>query len=133
MERPVYLSRATPFIANLLTGFALQRQTELVDFIKRRITGLSKNGSTSVKGYTSSLETLCITPQTIPTNDAGRHLVDAQWLMKGSCIRRITSEHAFDVEAQVIDLASLKPRILILLSILSDSKSDLSFWLKATL
>ena len=137
MERPVYfVSSNTHSIANLLTGFALQRQTELVDFIKQEdYLDLFEEWEHIRKGdIPSSLENfMYYALKRYQQTDAGRHLVDAQLAYeKEVCIRRITSEHAFDVEAQVIDLASLKPQDFDpRLSILSDSKSDLSFLAKS--
>jgi hypothetical protein len=115
MERPVYfISSNTHSVANLVTGLALQRQAELAEFI-----GKGDNAELLQEWNHIREGDLPSNPENFmyyvlkkyQQTEAGRPLVETQLACEqANGIIRITSEHAFDVEAQVIDLGRLKPQ-----------------------
>jgi hypothetical protein len=113
MERPVYfISSNTHSIANLVTGLALQHQAELVEFIGKGDNSnlLEEWNQIRDGGVPSSPENLMYyLLKKYQQTPSGRRLVEAQAdLERARGITRISSEQAFDVEAQVIDLSRLK-------------------------
>jgi len=114
MQRPVYfISSNTHSVVNLVTGLALQHQAELVEFISKgdNPDQLEEWNQIRDGGIPSSPENfMYYILKKYQQTDAGERLVQAQSAIEQACgITRISSEHAFDVEAQVIDLARLKP------------------------
>lgn len=113
-ERPVYfVSSNIHSLANLLSGFALQYRDELAAYIER-------SGNIELKeewqeihagNVPSSLENfLNYVLKKYQATPEGQRLVQMQREHELACgITRIPSEHSFDVEAQVIDLAKLRP------------------------
>ena len=112
LERPVYfISSNTHSIVNLLTGFAIQQREILEKYLKN-------DGDSDLQ-----MEWEDIKERNVPSNignflyyvmkkyqqtDEGKYLVDQQREYEEACgIKRIPSEHSFDVEAQVIDLSKL--------------------------
>ncbi|GAP17405.1 DUF6909 family protein [Levilinea saccharolytica] len=116
-ERPVYfVSSNTHAIPNLITGFAFRVQEELIAYLEKegdpalleeweRIrSGQFADGRGNFLYYL--LKKYQATPQ-------GRKLIEAQLAAERDCgITRIRSTHSFDVDAQVIDLARVKPQWL---------------------
>jgi hypothetical protein len=114
-ERPVYfVSSNTHSLANLITGFALQHQQELLDF-------LEESGDTHLREEWKDIES-----EEVPSSrenffyyllkkylatDAGEELKalqQEQWQALG--ILHVDSEHSFDLDAQVIPLAAVDPQ-----------------------
>ena len=113
LERPVYfVSSNTHSMANLLSGYALQHEDELVSFLSKSAnarlleewTGI-QNG---VKGNRENF--LYYVLKKFQQSDEGRFAVEAQLQdERAAGITRIPPVHALDIEAQVIDLAKLNP------------------------
>lgn len=116
-ERPVYfISSNTHSAVNLISGFALQKQEELVEFI-------GKSGDTDLvhewediqaSDVPSSRENfLYYVLKKYQQTSEGERLIDEQLEYERSCgIIRVPNERCFDIEAQVIDLANLNPGTL---------------------
>lgn len=116
-DRPVYfISSNTHSIPNLLTGFALAQENRLTTFLD------------SVGDADLLAEWRDINHEEVPSRPEnflyyilkkyqatpeGRDLLDAQAEFEEQYgIHRFPSEHAFDVEAQIIDLAALNPETI---------------------
>ncbi len=115
MERPVYfISSNTHSIANLLTGLASQRKAELLEFLGQGDNSSLLNEWNQIRDgdLPSSPENfMYYVLKKYQQTEAGQHLVAAQLAEEQARgMVRISSEHAFDVEAQVIDLSRLKPQ-----------------------
>ncbi len=119
-QRPVYfISSNTHSLANLLSGFAEEKQPELMEFIKRpENASLKANWREITDGLVpTSRENFMyyllkkyqgVYPECIQEQHAAE---------KRSGFWRIPSEHSFDLEAQVVDLncldvSRLDPRLL---------------------
>lgn len=116
-DRPVYfISSNTHSIPNLLTGFALAHEERLTVYLN------------SVGDADLLAEWRDINHEEVPSRPEnflyyilkkyqatpeGRDLLDAQAEFEEQYgIHRFPSEHAFDVEAQIIDLAALNPETI---------------------
>lgn len=111
-HRPVYfVSSNTHSLLNLLSGFALLHQDELIDYIHRSgSTGLVNEWHDLQNGIVpSSRENfLYYVLKKYQQTPEGRHLVKQQQKHEASLgIVRLPSRQSFDVEAQVISLRSL--------------------------
>jgi hypothetical protein len=116
-SRPVYfVSSNTHVLPNLLTGFALRHETELIDYVRRE-------GGSELQIEWARIEAgqvrssrenfLYYVLKKYQQTPAGHALIQAQLTAEQEAgILRIPSEHAFDVEAQVIDLQKLNPEHL---------------------
>lgn len=113
-QRPIYFISSNPHsIPNLLTGFALIHQNRLTDYLKN-------DGDEALL-----LEWRDISQEEVPSRPEnflyyilkkyqataeGADLIATQAAYEDQHgIHRIPSEHAFDVEAQIIELSSLNP------------------------
>lgn len=116
-HRPVYfVSSNTHSLVNLLTGFALLHQEELVRYIEQPHNQdlyfewkdiLDRHVPSSQENF------LYYVLKKYQTSEAGQELVAAQRAHERSLgISRVPSEHSFDVEAQVIEIASLSAAYL---------------------
>lgn len=117
LDRPVYfVSSNTHSLANLVSGFALQRQEELVRFVEHPDNPLMLAEWQDIQSRESSSikeNFLYYTLRKYKRTPAGSRLVTEQLAHEQECgIVRIASEHSFDVDAQVIDLAQLKPEFM---------------------
>ena len=116
-HRPVYfISSNTHSIPNLLSGFALLYQERLTEYIKSagEETLLAEWQDISREEVPSRPENfLYYVIKKYQATQGGKDLVAAQeeYEIKFG-IHRIPSEHAFDVEAQIIDLSSLNPETI---------------------
>lgn len=115
MDRPVYfISSNTHSLTNLLTGFALQRRDELLAFLERKENkDLKAEWEDIVNGQiASSTENfLYYVLKKYQQSNEGRHLIGEQQKTEQEAgIVRVPSRQYFDVEAQLIDLARLKPQ-----------------------
>jgi hypothetical protein len=117
VNRPVYFISSNPHsFANLLSGFTLRCQKELIDYVQkpenpelyemwRDIDGGSESPNLENYFY-YVMKKYQQTPE-------GAHLVVEQKEIESTLgITRIPSEYSFDVEAQVMDLSKLDPRCL---------------------
>lgn len=114
MERPVYfVSSNTHSIANLLTGYALRREADLVKFIESELEGDIKeewrkieNGQ--VKANRDNFFYYLL--KKFQNSPAGRGSSEEQAKAEREAgIVRVISERTFDVEAQVTELRKLDP------------------------
>ncbi len=114
LQRPVYfVSSNIHSLPNVLSGFALLQRQRLVGFLEQEENGdLLEEWTTILEGRVpSSAENfLYYVLKKYQQTPAGQSLIAMQQAMEQECgITRIVNEHAFDVEAQVIELARLKP------------------------
>jgi hypothetical protein len=111
-ERPVYfVSSNTHSLANILSGFALQKEAQLVQFLDRPgNSGLRNEWRDIQKGAKKSSREnfLYYLLKRSEQNPEGHKLlkeqIDHERILG---IQRITSRRVFDVEAQIIDLSKL--------------------------
>lgn len=113
-NRPVYfVSSNTHSLVNLVTGFAFQHEEELIQFLEAADSAelLQEWQDIRTRNIPSNRGNfLYYVLKKYQKTEAGRHL----WEKQLECerqhgITRILSQHSFDVEAQVIDLARLSP------------------------
>jgi hypothetical protein len=117
MERPVYfVSSNTHSIANLLTGYALRREADLVKFIETELDGDIKeewqkieNGQ--VKANRDNFFYYLL--KKFQNSPSGRGSSEEQAQAEREAgIVRVISERTFDVEAQVIELSKLDSALM---------------------
>jgi len=123
LDRPVYfISSNTHSITNLLSGFALENQKRLVDFIEKNADlNLQEEWKCLQESDCgSSLENFLYYAlkkyQQVPEGKGS--ITEQMAREKEFGIQRIPSEHSFDVEAQVIqlnklDFENLDPRLFV--------------------
>lgn len=114
-DRPVYfVSSNTHSLANLLSGFALQREEKLVDYIQSEGSTLLKQEYADIleRNVPSSRENFLY--YTLKKYEQRHPDVEEQRLdhEKTTGIQRIPSQHVFDVEFQVVELNALRPEWL---------------------
>lgn len=116
-ERPVYfVSSNTHSMLNILSGFAMQRQEQLVQFLE--VPGnaglLNEWKDIQANRVDSSRENfLYYVLKKYQQSPEGRHLVREQQSHEKSLnILRVRSKRSFDVEAQIIDIARLQPSVM---------------------
>jgi hypothetical protein len=114
-ERPVYfISSNTHSLINPLSGFALQHRDELYRYLNRKENRILLQEWESIQNgqISASQENfLYYILKKYEGTTEGRHLVHAQQVQEDeSGIQRIPSEHYFDVEAQIVELARLNPQ-----------------------
>jgi hypothetical protein len=113
-ERPIYfISSNTHSVINMLSGFALRREDELVQFLRECTDGELQAEYVDIQAQQvrSSLENFLYyvlrkyleTPQGRPAAWKAREEEEAQ-----VGIRHIDSRHVFDVAAQIIELRELR-------------------------
>ena len=111
-----FVSSNTHSLVNLVSGFALQRQEELVRFVEHPGNPLMLAEWKDIQSRESSSikeNFLYYILRKYKRTPAGSRLVTEQLAHEQECgIVRIASEHSFDVDAQVIDLAQLKPEFM---------------------
>lgn len=113
-QRPVYfVSSNTHCLPNLLTGFALRTRQELIEFLHRpqNASLLAEWNDIQAREVASSEENFLYYVlkkyQSSPSGAevANRQRIDEQYVG----LTRVPSEHSFDVEAQTIQVAHLRP------------------------
>jgi hypothetical protein len=113
LERPVYfVSSNTHSLANLLSGYALQHEDELVRFLSKSDNARLLEEWTGIQhGVKGNRENfLYYVLKKFQQSEEGSGAVDAQLQDEHAAgITRIPPVHALDIEAQVIDLAKLNP------------------------
>lgn len=117
INRPVYfISSNTHSIPNLLTGFALTLEERLTNFINQ-----AGDKNLIDEWHDINQEEVPSRPENFlyyilkkyQATKEGEDLVNAQAIYETKYgIKRILSEHAFDIEAQVIDLSRLNPETI---------------------
>lgn len=116
-SRPLYFISSNPHsVINLLTGFALQNEDELVEFLHQKENRqlLSEWEKIDSERVPSSRENFLYYvlkkyQQSLPLKDVESRLLDCEQSLG---VVRIFSLHSFDVEAQVIELSRLDPALL---------------------
>jgi len=113
-QRPVYfISSNTHSIPNLLTGFALIQKERLTDFLQTEGDEalLAEWRDISQEEVPSRPENfLYYILKKYQSTPEGKDLLEAQAAYEEKYgIHRFPSEHAFDVEAQIIELSALNP------------------------
>lgn len=114
-QRPVYfISSNTHSVVNILSGFALKKQQDLVKFLDLPgNTGLSNEWDDIQAGISpSSCENfLYYLLRKSQKQPEGSYLLEEQQNHEQKFgIRRITSKKSFDVEAQIIEIKALEPQ-----------------------
>ena len=116
-KRPVYfISSNTHSIPNLLTGYALMQKARLTEY-------LHSDGDEILLGEWQDInhEEVPSRPENFlyyvlkkyQSTPEGQDLIEGQADYEKACgIHRFPSEHAFDVEAQIVDLAKLNPETI---------------------
>jgi hypothetical protein len=116
--RPIYfVSSNTHSLANLVTGFALQVEDELVAYINiKRGSDLAEEWQNiqASNDHGSRSNFLYYVLKKYQSTPEGEGLIERQlqWEREHG-ITRIPSGHTFDIDAQVIDLAQLDTATLI--------------------
>lgn len=117
VNRPVYFVSSNPHsIPNLLSGFALQRQEELIKFLERDENSELFKEWNEIRASdipSSPGNFLYYVLKKFQQTEQGKHLIAAQIAYEQECsIIRIPSEHSFDVEAQVFEISRLNPNLM---------------------
>jgi hypothetical protein len=113
-ERPVYfISSNVHSVVNLLSGFALRHAEELLSFLEeKREQGLLEEYSRIRRGEVPSWREnlLYFALRDFMAARRGEDMWEQREDEEALCgIRHIDSHHVFDVEAQVIEIARLRP------------------------
>ena len=116
-DRPVYfISSNTHSIPNLLSGFALIQQDRLTQFLHSAGDEdlLSEWNDISHEEIPSRPENfLNYILKKYQATPAGQDLVESQAVFEeNNGVQRFPSRHAFDIEAQIIELAALNPETI---------------------
>lgn len=116
-ERPVYFISSNPHsIPNLLSGFALMQKDRLTGFLKdeRDEALLAEWQDISQEEVPSRPENfLYYILKKYQATRQGQDLIDAQAQYEQQYgIYRFPSEHAFDIQAQLIELSELNPKTI---------------------
>lgn len=116
-QRPVYfISSNTHSIPNLLTGFALTQQERLTHFLHTAGDDdlVAEWQDISQKEIPSRPENfLNYILKKYQATPQGKDLIKAQAIFeKANGVYRFPSEHAFNIDAQIIDLAALNPETI---------------------
>lgn len=113
VDRPLYfVSSNTHSLLNILTGFALQHQGELVDFVERSGNHRLHQEWKDIQArlVPSSRENYFYYLLKVFLGSSEGEALDAlrQEAETSAGVRRIPPDRCFDIEAQVIDLAALR-------------------------
>jgi hypothetical protein len=114
-RRPLYFISSNPHsLTNLLAGFALQHEAELVDFIDQSPSLRSEWASIQSRTVRANKANfLYYVLKKYQGTPAGKRLIDEQLSYEQALgITRVPAEHTFDVEAQVIELRKLDPQVM---------------------
>jgi len=112
-ERPVYfISSNNHSVVNILAGFAMQRQEQLVSLLNTPSNAGLLNEWKDIQSnrtLSSRENFLYYLLKKFQQAPEGRTLIQAQHESERSLgIRRITSKRSFDVEAQLVDISKLR-------------------------
>lgn len=111
-DRPVhFVSSNTHSLANLLSGFALQREEVLVDYIRSEGTQLLQQEYADIleRNVPSSRENFLY--YTLKKYESDYPAVTEKRIEQEEAagIKRIPSQHVFDVEVQIMELSRVRP------------------------
>jgi hypothetical protein len=111
-QHPIYfVSSNTHSLANLVTGFALERQQELENFVQHSGDPELRAEMENIqqgKVRSSKENFLYYILKKYQSTQAGFHLLQTQMEAENECgITRAGNAHSFEVEAQVIDLSQI--------------------------
>ena len=114
-SRPMYfVSSNTHSLANILSGFALSKQEELIDFIEEVDQESLREEWENIKNQTVSVSQqnfFYYVMKKYQSTPKGKALIQEQIAFERKRgIYRFPSVHAFDTEAQVFDLSMLDPQ-----------------------
>jgi hypothetical protein len=112
VNRPIYfVSSNTHSLTNLLTAYALQHEKELVEFIQNSgDVGLQKEYEDIVRqAVRSNRENFLYYILKKYESRYPAKLAEREQYEKSLGVHRITSQHVFDLEAQVIEVNKLRP------------------------
>jgi hypothetical protein len=116
LDRPVYFVSSNPHsLINLATGFALRQEKTLIDFIQADETGLKGEWEQiQASNVPSSKENfLYYVLKKYNATPNGKELLIERAKEELECgIRRVPGGHSFDLEAQLIEIASIRPELL---------------------
>ena len=117
LDRPVYfVSSNAHSMINLISGFALQHETELVDYLGQpECSGLLAEWEDIEKaeGPSSRENFLYYVLKKYVRTPEGAALRQARaQAERDSGLTRVFSEHGFDVEAQIAELKSIRPDVI---------------------
>ncbi len=117
LDRPVYFISSNPHsVVNLLTGFALQHQDELVAFLRQPENAplMVEWEEIRARRLPSSEENfLYYILKKYQQTEAGKGLVEGQRQAEQAIgILRVSSIHSLDLEAQIVELSNLNPEWL---------------------
>jgi hypothetical protein len=116
-ERPVYfVSSNTHSLINLITGYALQRENDLITYIHRKEQAdlLQEFKDIEARAVPSSRENfLYYVLKKFLQEPVHQPAQDERRAIETACgIHRVPSRHVFDVEAQIIEISRLRPERL---------------------
>jgi hypothetical protein len=116
-DRPVYfVSSNTHSVVNVLSGFALQKEQELLGSLKKPGNAGLLNEWNDIRGgdVPSSRENfLYYLLKKNQQQSDGQHLLrEQQGFEQEHGIRRVSARRSFDVEAQIIDMNQLNPSVM---------------------
>ena len=117
LERPVYFVSSNPHsLPNLLSGYALRHEKTLAEFAASSPDPLLRQEWEAIndgKMPSSRENFLYYALKKYQGTTEGRHTRQGQLAHEESLgIRRIPSEHSFDLEAQVIEIRRLRPQFV---------------------
>ncbi|MEN8240933.1 MAG: hypothetical protein ABFS17_03340 [Chloroflexota bacterium] len=116
-QRPVYFVSSNPHsLVNMVSGFALQNQQPLLDFLADSEDMELKEEWEKINAdeVPSSEENFLyyLLKKALATPEGAELAAARQKIEEASSIFRIKSEHSFDITAQVISLADLNPAMI---------------------
>ncbi len=113
-ERPTYfVSSNTHSLVNMITGFAQQHEDELMDFLENEADPDLRNEAQRIRNgevpsnWSNFLYYVLKKYLDAPGREAMREARHAYEAERG--IARVPSQHTFDLEVQIIDLAEIDP------------------------
>lgn len=117
LTRPVYfISSNTHSIANILSGFAFQHRSELIEYLHGSQNPDLQSEWSDIQNCqvpSSEQNFLFYLLKKAQQTAGGSHLIGEQaQVEKERGILRIAPEHSFDMEAQVIELCRLDPQLI---------------------
>jgi hypothetical protein len=113
-QKPVYFISSNPHsIANMLSGYANQKKKELLEFLQTTNNGELQEEWNNIQAQqviSSQENFLYYVLKKYQQTTQGSALVEGQRKAENDCaILRVSSEHSFDVDAQIVELSSLCP------------------------
>ncbi|NLA80353.1 MAG: hypothetical protein GX853_06365 [Chloroflexi bacterium] len=114
INRPIYfVSSNTHSLTNLLSGFALSKKDEILRFIHDHEPALSHEWEEiNSQGSSANAENFFYYAmrKLMETDQGGHYFEELRQLELSQGIHRVSSDHSFDVEANIIQLKDLDPK-----------------------